>query len=482
MLWLSLHFPRLPLEIHARSCPPSVALALAETTGASTRLLFCNAAAHARGLRPGMTPASALAICCNAKIVHRTPAAEHDALENAAAWACQFTSQVSVAAPNGLLMEIGGSASLFGGIGRLRREISQSLQQLGYDCRPACAPTPQAALWFSRAGIPACIAQPEKLELNLNCLPVTVLESARSATTLQSFGIDSIGACLKLSRTGLARRLGQHTLNEIDRALGRIPDPRHPYTLPLKFSSRLELPAPAAQAEALLFAAQRLCAELHGYLAARNRGAQRLRWTMHHERRPQTRLSLELAAASRDPEHLLTLLRERLATTTLPQPVTGIELSCTVEQNLPPFSPGLHHEQSGRSATASTLLDILRARLGNAAVYGIAQHPDHRPERAWRTCDPEPRENTAAEPSVAAGHRPFWLLPQPQKLHEHDAIPHYDGPLTLLSGPERIEYGWWDDQPALRDYFIARSARQALLWIYRERGTNGRWFLHGFFS
>lgn len=482
MLWLALRFPCLALEIHARACEPAQALALAETTGTRTRLLLCNAAAHACGIHPGMTPASALALCGTLKVISRDPGAEHGALAHIAAWACQFTPKVSVAGPVELLLEIGGSASLFGGIQRLRRKIGKSLRQLGYQCNMACAPAPQAALWLVRTGISVCIEHAGRLEQYLGNIPVTVLENPESAVALQNFGLDTIGACLRLPRAGLTRRIDPQTLDEIDRALGRLPDPRASFTLPEKFSSRLELPAPATQAEALLFAGQRLCAELQGYLAARDQGAQQLCWTLHHECRGQTQLTLELAAASRDAGHLLVLLRERLARTMLSQPVTAIELACTGLQALAPASSALLPGQPDQSPAASSLMDVLRARLGAAAVSGLEQCADHRPERAWRSCAPGTAGQPAAAVAAAAGQRPFWLLRQPRILHEHDAAPRYGGPLTLLSGPERIEYGWWDEQPAVRDYFIARDAQQALLWIYRERGANGRWFLHGFFS
>jgi protein ImuB len=52
----------------------------------------------------------------------------------------------------------------------------------------------------------------------------------------------------------------------------------------------------------------------------------------------------------------------------------------------------------------------------------------------------------------------------------------------LLAGPERIESGWWDGHDVTRDYFVATNPAEALLWIYRERDREGRWFLHGFFA
>jgi protein ImuB len=54
--------------------------------------------------------------------------------------------------------------------------------------------------------------------------------------------------------------------------------------------------------------------------------------------------------------------------------------------------------------------------------------------------------------------------------------------LSLLAGPERIETGWWDENYAARDYFVASNPAQSLLWIYRERNTEAGWYLHGVFG
>ena len=109
----------------------------------------------------------------------------------------------------------------------------------------------------------------------------------------------------------------------------------------------------------------------------------------------------------------------------------------------------------------------LAASRGATAVCGLATHPDHRPEHAWRRVEPgewDPHEFRQPGP------RPLWLL-EPRKLEE--------GQFELLAGPERIESGWWDGDEAGRDYFVARFKNASLAWIYREIGE---WFLHGLFA
>jgi protein ImuB len=79
--------------------------------------------------------------------------------------------------------------------------------------------------------------------------------------------------------------------------------------------------------------------------------------------------------------------------------------------------------------------------------------------------------------------RPFWMLETPLALTLRDHRPFYGSPLRRIKGPERIESDWWDDAPAIRDYFIFQDASAVRYWIYRERtGDEIRWFLHGLFA
>ena len=481
MLWLALHFFRLPLDTVTRGAPEAGPFAIASSADTGATLVACNHIARARGVRSGMTVAAAWALVSDLNILPRDETAERAALEHIAAWAFEFTPTISVSPPNEVLLEVEGSLGLFGGLGALRRRIEQGLAQLGYSACLACAPTPLAAQLFSRAGLAARIRHGEALRVELEKLSIELLDHRpESLAMLENFGVRTIGEYLELPRAGVARRLGEKLLDDIDRALGLLPDPRPPFVPPSTFTVSLPLPAPVEQSEALLFGARRLVSELCGWLIATGQGALRLSWTLAHEDRADTELDLAFVAASRDPEHLLNVLRERLSRVELPSPVTALALRAEELQSLASRNLSFLPETERGAENAARLIERLRARLGDEAVCGLATISDHRPERAWRACEPGERIAPKVSPRFSA--RPLWLLASPQPLKEVAAIPHYEGPLSLLAGPERIESGWWDGHDAVRDYFVARNPAQSLLWVYREHAAPAAWYLHGIFG
>jgi protein ImuB len=378
-----------------------------------------------------------------------------------------------------VVLEVAGSFRLFGGLSRLWTRIEQDLDAHGYAVSLACAPTPLAAQFFARAGLPVRIRHRDVLRTSLAQLSVEALNlPPESNDLLRAIGARTIGDCLDLPRDGLTRRLGREPLDALDRALGQVPDPRPDFIPPANFKTTLRLPAPVEEAGALLFAARRLLAELTGFLAATGKGVQRLRFELAHEGRDDTRFELNLALATRDPEHLTTVLRERLERLALPSPAVAIALESRLLLPLAARNLTLLPDTRDRVETAARLVERLRARLGEDAVQGLDTVADYRPELAWRAAAP----GTEARDMQRAGTRPLWLLDAPRRLGEIEAVPQHDGPLTLLAGPERIESGWWDGNDVGRDYFVARNPALSLLWIYRERHESRGWYLHGFFS
>jgi protein ImuB len=475
MLWIALNFQRLPLD----SFPQAAASAEAWAVADGPRVIVCNAQARAQGVRAGMSLSAACALAPKLNYRARVPAAEAAALDQIAAWAGQFTPSVSLQPPCGLALEIEGSLGLLGGIKRILAMIGRGTAQMGYAYTLGCAPTVAAAWLLARAGSEKIINCKRMIEAGIAPLPLAALDCDEPTfEILEAIGARTLGDLLRLPRDGLARRCGQRLLDQLDRALGTLPEARKFYAPAPTFAATLELGADVTHSEALLFAAKRLLTQLTGYLAARCGGVQRFDLVLLHEDHPQTVLSIGLVTPTREPDRLVTLVRERLSSHTLAAPVCRLRLEAGDILALAGDSGNLFADRTNAGGDWARLIERLRARLGSEAVRGLAPRDTHRPECAWQVAAPGAR---SAE--VPHKTRPLWLLDAPWALKEIAAKPHYhNSPLALIAGPERIEADWWDHDDVNRDYFVAQTRDQSMLWIYRERRTPGGWYLHGIFG
>jgi protein ImuB len=484
-LWLALRFPGLAHQVFAAAEPSAAPFAVVEGEGARRAVVALDAAAAARGVRCGHSVAAALALAPELVLALRDPAREAAALARLAAWAQQFTPAVCLAPPDALLLEVRGSLGLFGGIEPLVERVGALLAPLGYRAELALAPTPNAALWFARAGIAARVLGRDELAGPLGALPLAVTGWApERIAALAGLGVHALRDLARLPRDGLARRYGAALRADLDRALGRAPDPRPAFVAPPRFAGSLDLCHETAVRERLGHTAGRLVAELCGALAARGDGVRRLRLELRHREPPHTELALGMLAPTRSAPHLDRLLAARLAQLVLPAPVRGIALEALEVEALGATALELFAARAGAGGTPATLVEALRARLGAEAVHGLACAADHRPERAWRVDELGAADATRADPGPRpAARRPTWLLAAPQPLATRDGTPCLRGrPLELIAGPERIESGWWDGDDVARDYYRARAADGARLWVFRTRRPPAAWFVHGLFA
>ena len=356
------------------------------------------------GLREDMLLSAAYALAPDLVQQSRDLPAEAAALEQLATFVLGFTPATSLAPPDALIAEIGSSLKLFGGRHTLVSRLATGLRERGFSTRVGVGPTPLSALAFARAGtepVVALDALPGALE-PLSLAAFDLPEEAR--TTLAAAGVRTFGQADRLPRAGLARRLGPAIIATLDRAAGRVPDPREPYQPPPQFTAKLELPAPVHDVEALGFAVHRLVQDLEGWLAARGLGVTVLSLALAHEQAlvrhrdsPCTQAQFALGAPSRMSKHLMHILRERLARLMLPAPVAAIAIASESVAPLAGRNLALLPGEEGAIPDVP-LLDRLRARLGDDAVHLSAPRADHRPERAtsWhpatmRTSHPRPQ-------------------------------------------------------------------------------------------
>lgn len=478
MLWLAVHLPDLPLEVLSRGAVVQRPLAVVQGHGVRQWLCVCNESARAQGLHVGMGLEAAHALVPQLRVWRRDPSLEHAALKNLGAWAGRFTSLVSLESGQGLLLEVGASLDLFGGLERLREQIREGLAGLGYRPCLALAPTPRGAWFLARCGRQEWLTRLEDLPQRLASLPLGCMAfSAPDLTAFREMGLHTLADLAHQPRDALARRFGQSLIDHLDRTLGRTPDPRRPYRPPSRFEGRLVLPAEVVETEALLFPLRRLLLELTGFLIACDGGVQELGLGLLHPRGVPTRLRMGLVAPTRDIQHLLELARHRLESLELTAPVEQLELKVERIMPLAPLAQDLFVKAGTQDEGWQRLVNRLCLRLGPGAVRSMGLVADHRPERAWRYTGPG--ERSAGQPQ---GNRPLWLLERPRPLEVRDGRPYLGGALVLKTGPERIESGWWDGQDVARDYFVAVAPQGERLWVFREPRPVGQWFVHGIFG
>ncbi len=453
-------------------------------------------------------------------------------------WALQFTPLVA-RLESALLMEVTGSARLFGGSDALLNQLlkpnwplapveyAQGATSLVAYGRLQCTSAAAGGGGVGRVAGPA-------QALSVNALPLATLAAARPhLPTLACLGLANWGQLRALPRGGLVRRFGVDLLNALDCAYGQRAEVYPWLTLPDVFDAPLELLSSVESASALLFGARRLLAQLQLWLRARQRGVLGLEllWELdarrsnaahvdaHHTGDGKGRLVLRTAQPTQDMQHLARLLGEQLAQVTLPAPVLYLRLRTLQTQPLAGESISLLPDDVRHGDSLHQLLERLSARLGPQQVRSTTLYADYRPERMqhWHAAvDANPAGapkglSYAMKLGVSGAYStgataqnglsdiarmalyPTWLLATPLRLTTHQGVPQYEGgPVTLLAGPQRLEAGWLegDAHCALRDYYVARSAVAGLVWVYRDRldgqgasATAGaHWYLHGLFA
>ena len=472
MLWACVLLPQLALDAVLRRLPdPEAPLALVGGPAQLRTLHAVNASAARAGLRAGMRLTAAHALLREFAMVEHDSQAEARCQRFLAAWAYRHSSLVSAQWPGCIVLEVRASFRLFGPWPRIEACLREELAALGFSHRIALAPTPRAARVF--AGLQDGLALPhpgamaerlDRVPVRRACLPDDAGER------LQRMGIRDLRTLRGLPRDAVRRRFGLPLLEHLDRLYGEADDPLAYYAPPDHFDGRIELGHEVESHMALLFPLRRLVGDLCTYLSVRDGGVQRFILRLEHDT-GHSDVEVGLLSAERDPAMLFELTRSRLERVRLDRPVVGVRL---VARELPPFVPAGRDLFDGRNRQQlpwPQLRERLRARLGDAAVYRVAPCGDPRPERAWRRIEDDAARIGEAPPRPV---RPAWLLPHPVPLRD----PHP----RIVSGPERLESGWWDGGDARRDYYVLETSQGQRAWAFAPAGGQGGWMLHGWFA
>ncbi len=482
--------------------PPDAALVTAMHDGRKRVIAAVDSIAAQSGLYPGMPVAQGQALVPDLAVMEATPEEDMAALRRLAGWCLRYAPLAAVthslgAPPDGVWIDVTGSAHLQGGETRLLRDLVSRLLARGFAARAAVADTPGAAHAVARFGGQEVTVVPSGG--SLAHLPVAALRLPEETVDgLRLMGITQIGALAALPRAPLVRRFGTLVTTRLDQAFGRVAEAIEPEFPPELIQTRLTFVEPLLTPDAFATVIDRLTATICSDMERSGSGARRLDLVFERVDGTTQAIRVGTARASRDARHLARLLRERLERI---DPGLGVEAMRLIVPRADPLMP----VQAAARLTATDveepdiapLIDRLANRLGPERVYRVAPVDSDVPERSVRKSRIQEKATGVWPVDLP---RPVRLLDPPQPVEAMALLPDHP-PVAFTwrrvrhrvrraDGPERIAGEWWKrngETRSVRDYFRVEDEDGHRYWLFRrgdgENAVSGdmRWFLHGFF-
>ena len=474
-----MHLPWLALDVFKR---PGINLRDMPAVVTEAQQVFCmNEPVRKAGINPGTSLATVRSLV--PELIHyaRDPEAETQRMQRLITAAYEFTPYVSQATFDALLLEMAGSLKLFGGVKQTQRTLKKRFGRLGHRIAVGIAHTPRAALACAKYGNESAWSDyPQPTEIKntgmqpLQVLPLACLElKPKTRERFENMGMHKVGDLLQVPRRELRKRFGDELITYLEQLTGDRADPWEAEQPQEAFSERLHLIDPIRGKDEVLEPMQLLAEMLSAWLAQTNLGVRRLRWGVYTFEGDGATFEVGFEQPRHELDEIMAITQLRMETVDLPGEAMTVALDAlrVSHRGEKWVERDVLGQPLAQLLPPRELLERLTARLGSAALQRFALADDHRPEFAWKSTEEEQQIVSSTSLSVPLrGRRPLWLLVPPVKVRDEH--------LQIISGPERIQCGWWEREQR-RDYFVARDRDESWCWCFRD--AQG-WFVHGYFA
>ena len=474
-LWLCIHFPK--LAAHSLQINIEQPFVIYEANTQKRIIYYASTSAQQLGIEAGMDLNKAYVLCQHIRAYTRDQKQEKTLIKALADWALCFSSHVSTKYDASILIEIRGSLKLFNGIAQLQKKITQQLHRKGYLSSIAVAPTPLASFILSKAARNIIIENKIGLRAELGKLDLyDFLIDRKNLEKLQNIGIKKGYELLRLPSASLARRLGSGFCRYLNELLGITHEHITPIRSRYSFYEYYELPKDQEDLEIILIHVNILLKSLIRFLIQRDSSTRELRFTIHLVDHQQIAITIGSSIQCRNERIWKNLIREKFYSTSFSSSVTKISLYVDkFDSYIPNNKNTLHNDTHSNHPDWETILDQLAARLGRKCISTLDTIEDYRPEYSYAKKTYASKQHFK---KIFQSHpyRPTWLLEKPLRINTSI------NKLQKSSNVERIEDGWWDQNPIRRDYFIAKNKNNSLLWVFADLEKHGQHFIHGYFA
>ncbi|MCB8822492.1 DNA polymerase Y family protein [Microvirga rosea] len=497
---VSLYLPTWPTDRIRRKFgdpPRDKPLVTVATEGSRRLLVGVDQAAHALGLRRGQTLTHAQALVPDLHVIDATPEEDEASLLDLARWCIGYSPIVAPDPPDGIWIDIAGSAHLFGGEEALVDDVMKRLTAQGIQAMACVADAPGAAWAVARFSIMNVVPPGRSVDA-VATLPVAALRlPSKTVEALHRLGVERVGQLASMPRGPMVRRFGRETALRLDQAFGHVFEPLNPLMPKELPSKRLVFADPIGRLEDLQDVVRRLADALCQTLEKTAQGVRRLDLIVERVDKRSIALRVGTAKATRDAKHLAKLFDERLQTI---DPGFGIDAVTLFASKIEPLNEqqmqarGVGGEGEN-DVDLSHLVDRLGARLGTRRIYRLAPVESHLPERSMRQISPLAPPTGQTWPEILP--RPTRLIDPPEPVTATALLPDHPPKFFVwrkirhrvvhADGPERITGEWWrsdKERTLLRDYYRVEDEKGGRFWIFRDAPADqgGRWWLHGLFA
>lgn len=545
MLWLSIHFPLLPLEIFldiykpdnskifesepaGESNNPQQAAAVVQDTRGKPIILAVNEQANEYGITPGMSHSTALAMHSETKIINRQLEKELNTLQNLAETAYEFSSQIIVYSnqkqQHSLLLEISRSLRLFDGISTLKNLIHQAFSNhplgsrqtaeknvtQGFSISMATANTPRLSEIMSRYYL---IKTHQDSDAK-NSIPLSLLDCEEKAKEqCLNMGIHTLKQIMAIPRDAMGRRLPKNLIIYLNQLDGSVADPLPTFKPKNQFKQNIYFNYGIKNHDELHHPMDKLLKSLRLYLRTKQLQCTKISWRFFNVSKKSMTTTIHFTKPQISADEMLGLSQLKIEAMDMSSAIEDIQLFSNefipMSHDAIKFFDDIfmsdHSEnkeaiKNSINGDAKLLQNRIQARLGSSSIKTIKKTNSHLPEKSNKAralknnifYALETKKDSPLIKNKDISIQPKWLLNPAKAVSVKQINDDYwlnnRYPLSILKGPSRVQSEWWENHYA-RDYYIVGVQSEGAkkdrfiksIYWIYREESTLSWFIHGVF-
>lgn len=478
-IWMYIKFPKLSLEAITMNYSKDFTnkpLVVIDTHKNKRKIIAYNNLSKDYGIDKTISLSTALAMCPDLIIKERNSSQEKKLLNNLAIIGYQFTADITIE-NHALCLEISKSKRLFRGYNNLLCLIHEKISLHKIFAINGFGINPLIAKILCKNKFQKNLPNLNNVYKELNKIPaIKITDNLNTRKIFSQLGIQSIKDLIDIPISLLSERFNSDLISNLEILLNKKQQILCRFKPSKTFHDEIQYINGLTNKESLIFPMKSLLKSLNEYLIAIHCRCSQIIWKFTTPLNVNITMKIKLSRSKNDWSELLNLSRIKLDNINLPKVVEKVSLYCADLIQDKKINNEIFNDNKNKSQYKGNLVDSIVAKVGEKALFTLLTKNEHIPEKAGSITKFDMKQ--FFEQQTTENTRPLWLLKTPNPIKFLNGKLYFKSPITILSGPERINDNWWENNQQL-DYYIARDEEGTNYWIYK---SGVKWFIHGIFS